>query len=328
MQKRFENLLSHYQSGDHDNCESQKKSISQAIENSEIGNFFHSDLNVLEELGIRGYFDMDSVKRIDSILEFHEYEIRNRLAEFVNRRVELLENVRQLAAYLKFLGVKQEEANTYQIILSLPNQYQGLDELERFIKDAKLLLQELNSHVKESQPLKIVSVNNGSIELSIVVDLPLVEQFLVIMFCLNQIRKLLLEYSNLKVIHKRYKGGRKEQADEIALSQLNEDVEQALAEAIDVLPVKSKEARTRINQLIGMFGEHTRNGVIVEVKTPIIKEPDTPTDEGDKASLRKSSEVLKQIEIKKKVDIQSRQLYLSQKEEIHLRLHNPKEKSE
>ena len=176
MQNLFQEVLSleKNQSSDPDNLRTRKESISQAIENSEISNFVHSDLNILEGIGIRGYFDIDSVKKLEDMLKSPGYEAQNQLIEFVNERAELVNKIAQLQSSLEALEVEEEQTETYQIVLSLPEQYQDLSKLEKLLKDIRFLLQELNSKDKDSRPFKIVSVNNGSIEFFIEVGPELV----------------------------------------------------------------------------------------------------------------------------------------------------------
>ena len=165
LQNCFDNIFSQYTSNNPDALKAQKDIISEAIENSEINNFVNSDLRILQGIGIRGYFDLESIENLESMLRAPGYEVQNQLNEFVSKRTQLVQLIRQLKSSLEVLEVKEEQTHEiYQIVLSLPGKYRDLNELENFLGDIKAVLQELNSKAKGASPPKIISVNNGSIE--------------------------------------------------------------------------------------------------------------------------------------------------------------------
>ena len=326
MQHLFQEILSFYQSNDPDNLRARKESISQAIENSEIGNFAHSDLNILEGIGIRGYFDIDSVKKLEDMLKSPGYEAQNQLIEFVNERAELVNKIIQLQSSLKALEVEEEQIETYQIVLSLPEQYQDLGELEKFLKDIGLLLQELNSKDENSKPLKIVSVNNGSIEIFVQVGQELVGWFSDIVDCILKIYGAIQAYEKGKTYYYRnLTKKRREKVDKIAQEDLEEKKKQEIDKLIKQLPVETAEDETRIKPFVDNLIKHIENGVHAEVRTPKIKEPEEISDEDDDETRKQKEEALKQIEIKRAIDDKNKQLFLAQKEGIYLQLPNPEE---
>lgn len=328
MQNLFQEVLSFYQSRDPDNLRTRKESISQAIEDSEIGNFVHSDLNILEGIGIRGYFDIDSVKRLENILESPGYEAENQLIEFINKRAELVNKIRQLQSSLEVLEVEEEQRETYQIVLSLPEQYQDLNKLEKLLKDIRFLLQELNSKDKDSKPFKIASVNNGSIEFFIGVGPELVGWFSDIVGGILKVCGLIQAYEKGKTYYKDYAKKRKEEADKIAQEHLEEKKKQIIDELIKQLPVKTPEERTRIKRFIVNMVKHLENGVYAEIKTPKIEEPDEISDEDDDNTKKQKREILKQVKVKKAIDDKNKQLFLAQREGMYLQLPNPEENNE
>lgn len=323
MQNLFQEVLSSYQSSDPDNLRTRKESISQAIENSEISNFVHSDLNILEGIGIRGYFDIDSVKKLEDMLKSPGYEAQNQLIEFVNERAELVNKIAQLQSSLEALEVEEEQTETYQIVLSLPEQYQDLSKLEKFLKDIRFLLQELNSKDKDSRPFKIVSVNNGSIEFFIEIGPELVGWFSDIVEGILKVCGIIQAYEKGKTHYKGYTKKRRERADEIAQEDLEEKKKQIVDELIEQLPVKTPEEKTRIRRLVGNLVKHLENGVHTEIKTPKIKEPDEISDEDDDDTRKQKEEVLKQIQRKRAIDDKNKQLFLAQREGVSLQLPNP-----
>ena len=325
MQNLFQEVLSFYQSRDPDNLRTRKESISKAIENSEINNLVHSDLNILEGIGIRGYFDIDSVKRLENMLESPGYEAENKLIEFINEREELVNKIRQLQSSLKALEVEEEQTETYQIVLSLPEQYQDLSKLEKLLKDIRFLLQELNSKDKDSKPFKIVSVNNGSIEFFIGVEPELLGWFSDIVGGILKVCGLIQAYEKGKTYYKDYTKKRREEADKIAQEHLEEKKKQIIDELVKQLPVETPEEKTKIKQFVVNMVKHLENGVYAEIKTPKIEEPDEILDEDDENTKKRKEEVLKQIEIKRAIDDKNKQLFLAQREGVYLQLPNPEE---
>ena len=325
MQDLFQEVLSFYQSNDPDNLRTRKESISQAIENSEISNFVHSDLNILEGIGIRGYFDIDSVKKLEDMLKSPGYEAQNQLIEFVSERAELVNKIVQLQSSLEALEVEEEQTETYQIVLSLPEQYQDLSELEKFLKDIKFLLQELNSKDKDSRPFKIVSVNNGSIEFFIEVAPELVGWFSDIVEGILKVCGGIQAYEKGKTHYKDYTKKRRERVDKIAQEDLEEKKKQIIDKLIQQLPVETPEEKTRIKRFVGNLVKHLENGVHAEIKTPKIKEPDEISDEDDDDSRKQKQEVLKQIQMKRAIDDKNKQLFLAQRDGVSLQLPNPEE---
>ena len=153
LQDHFQNLLSYYTSNNPDALREQQEAIIEAIEFSEINNFVNSDLRILEGIGIRRYFDLELIEELEDILTAPGYEAQNRLGEFINERAQLLTSIRQLKSSLEALEVEEEQTQeVYQFVLSLPGKYQDLNELEKFLKNIKVILQELNSKVKGTPP--------------------------------------------------------------------------------------------------------------------------------------------------------------------------------
>ena len=328
MQSLFQDVLSFYQSNDPDNLKTRKESISQAIESSEISNFVHSDLNILEGIGIRGYFDIDSVKKLEDMLKSPGYEAQNQLIEFVNERAELVNKIAQLQSSLEALEVEEEQTETYQIVLSLPEQYQDLSELEKFLKDIKLLLQELNSKDENSKPFKIASVNNGSIEIFVGVGQELVVWFSDVVGHLLKVYGAIRMYKEGKVYYEDFAKKRREGMDEIAQKELEEKKKQIMDEMIEQLPVETSEEKTRMERLVVKLVKHLENGVHTEIKTPKIEKPDEISDEDDEDTRKQKEEVLKRIETKRAVDDKNKQLFLAQKGRMYLQLPNPEENNE
>lgn len=324
MQNLFQDVLSFYQSRDPDNLRTRKESISQAIEASEIDNFVHSDLNILEGIGIRGYFDIDSVKRLETILESPGYEAENQLIEFINKRAELVNKIRQLQSSLEALEVEEEQTETHQIVLSLPEQYQDLSKLEKLLKDIRFLLQELTSKDKDSKPFKIASVNNGSIEFFIGVGPELASWFSDIVGGILKVCGLIQAYEKGKTYYKDYTKKRKEEADKIAQEHLEEKKKQIIDELIEQLPAKTSEEKTRMKRLVVNMVKHLENGIYAQIKTPKIEEPDEISDEDDDNTKKQRKEVLRQIKVKRAIDDKNKQLFLAQREGIDLQLPNPK----
>lgn len=328
MQSLFQDILSFYQSNDPENLRTQKESIYQAIENSEISNFAHSDLNILEGINIRGYFDMGALERLETMLKSPAYEAQNQLIEFVNERAELVNKIIQLQSSLEALEVEEERTETYQIVLSLPEQYQDLNKLERFLKDIRLLLQELGSKDKDSKPFKIVSVNNGSIEIFIGVGQGLVVWFSDIVGSILQVYGMIQVYKEGKVYYEDFTKKRREAMDKIAQENLDEKKKQIIDELIEQLPVKTPEERSKIERFVVNLVKHLENGVYAEIKTPKIEEPDEISDQDDENTIKQKEEVLKQIERKRTIDDRNKRLFLAQKEGVRLQLPKPEENNE
>lgn len=328
MQNLFQEVLSFYQSSDPDNLRIREESISQAIENSEISNFVHSDLNILEGMGIRGYFDIDSVKKLEDMLESPGYEAQSQLIEFVNKRAELLDKITQLQSSLEALEVEEEQTETYQIVLSLPEEYQDLSKLEKFLREIRFLLQELNSKNKDSKPFKIVSVNNGSIEFFIKVGPELVGWFFEVIDHMLKVYGAIQIYEKGKVHYQDFVKERREKVDEIAQEDLEEKKKQIIDNLIEQLPIEAPEEKSRIEGLVINLVKHLENGVHAEIKTPKIEEPDEISDEDDKDTRKQKKEVLKQIKRKRAIDDKNKQLFLAQREGLYLQLPNPEENNE
>lgn len=328
LQGSFNNIFSFYTSNDPQSLENEKERISEVIEDSEINNFVNSDLRILEGIGVRGYFDLEAIEYLEEMLEAPGYEAQNRLNEFVNERAQLLASIRQLKSSLEALEVEEEQTHEiYQFVLSLPEKYGDLNELEKFLKNIKVILQELNSKVKGTPP-KIISVNNGSIELFIEVAPSLAEQLTKVLDYLLKIyatKKMFDEGRNWYVD---FAQKRKKDMDKITDEQLTEKQEEILAELLNELPADTEEDKTRLKKLIFEFVKHMENGVHAEVKTPEIEEPEEVSDEDDAATKRQKREEQKKFEQKKAIDALNKRLFLAQKEGLDLRLLNPKKEDE
>lgn len=315
IQNMFYDVFSYYQSNDPKNLKLRKEAIYQAIKTSEINNLVHSDLNILEGVGVRGYFDADSLEKLENILQSPRYEAQNELSAFVEKREDLLQKIAQLQVSLEALDVKAESNKTYQIVLSLPRQYQDLEELEEFFKDIGRLLRELNSKDDRATPFKIASVNNGSMEFFIFAEEILINSFSIITDYIVQLHVATLMYERGKAFYEKYKEDRRKQADEIALENLKETEEQIMNELIEQL-CEAPEEKTRIKPLIEKLVKHIQKGVHTEIKTPNIQEQDEISEQDDEVTIKK-------IEMKKIIDARNKQIALAQKQGIQLQLPVP-----
>ncbi len=329
LQRHFNEITSFYASNDPDSLKVAQETISQAIEHSEISNFVNSDLRMLGGIGIRGYFDLESIETLSKILESTGFAVPNQLGEFVATRERLVEKIRNLQALLQQLKVKEEQTKEiYQFVLSLPGKYQDLNELENFLKDIKTLLQELNSKDQNASPPRIVSVNNGSMDIFIEVVPLLAEQLgnvidhLLRMYAVTQI------FENVKDRYGNFKKSRKEEMDKNIDEELKEQKEEMLGELLEKLPVNTDEGKTRLKKLIGELTKHLENGVQAEIKTPEIEEPEEASDEDDAETQKRKKEELERFKRKKAIDDLNKQLFLAQKKGFKLGLLNPPEEDE
>lgn len=328
LQNSFSNIFSYYTSNDPQSLESEKERIPEVIENSEINNFVNSDLRILEGIGIRGYFDMESIENLEEMLKAPGYEAQNRLSEFVNERAQLLALIRQLKSSLDALEVEEEQTqDVYQFVLSLPGKYRDLNELEKFLKNIKVILQELNSKVKGTPP-KIISVNNGSIEFFIEVAPSLADQLTNVLDHLLKVYATKKMFDEGRIWYGDFAQKRKKEMDKITDEQLTEKQEEIFAELLNDLPTDTEEDKTRLKKLISEFVKHLENGVHAEIKTPEIEEPEEISDEDDAATKRQKREEQKRFEQKQAIDALNKKLYLAQKEGLVLRLLNPPQEDE
>lgn len=325
LQGMFENILSYYQSNDPENLDNQKVSLKSAIEESEINNFIQSDFSILEGLGIRGYFDTESLDYLEEMLISPGYTIQNKITDFVNKRAELLQHIRQLKSSVEAFGLHEETTQkTYQIALSLPTEYRDLGEMEKILKDTKTLLQEINSKFPESAPPKIVSVNNGSIELFIEVGKDLALHIYNIIGHIVTIYAFIKAYKDAQKGYDSYKLERKREMDKIAKEELEDRKKELLDDIVKELPLENEEERTRATSLIVVFiDKHIEKGVHLEIKPPILEEPERISD-NDSEEIKKQKQIaINAFEQKKLIDTKNKELFSAQKEGIRLELPNP-----
>ena len=314
LQRHFNEITSFYASNDPDSLKVAQETISQAIEHSEISNFVNSDLRMLGGIGIRGYFDLESIETLSKILESTGFAVPNQLGEFVATRERLVEKIRNLQALLQQLEVKEEQTKEiYQFVLSLPGKYQDLNELENFLKDIKTLLQELNSKDQNASPPRIASVNNGSMDIFIEVAPSLAIHLGNVLNYSLQIYDLIKMIADGKKWYGDFKKNRKEEIAKNADDEFNEKQEKILNELLGKLPAETEEEKTRLRQWIAELTKHIENGVRAEIKTPEIEEPEEASDEDDAETRKRKKEEIERFERKKTIDDLNKQLFLAQK---------------
>ena len=158
--------------------DSDKKELYRILEDTEINNFIHIDLKVLDFLDVRKYFSLEVKNELEKILRLEHYKVSDRLTSFVSDRKRNLNHIRQLKTSLTTFGIEEEVLkDKFQIIFSLPDYYKDLGSLEELIKDVKNFLNELNSKDEGSETFEISSVSNGSIDFFIECGKFLAENF-------------------------------------------------------------------------------------------------------------------------------------------------------
>ncbi len=323
IQTRLQIIESHYHNNDPRSLKTEKATMKELLEESEIGNFLHTDINILKGIGVGGYFDITMLDRLDEILNSPNYEARDDISKFVNKRRELLGHITQLRKTLQSIGVEEDESNTYQIVLSLSEQYQDFDKLEDFLKDTKNILQRLNSNYTDTKPIKISSVNNGSVELFIDVAEEVADLFSIIKESAINIYIAINLYERLKTKFEGFSQKRKEVMEKTAKEELEERKKQILNNLIEELSVNSFEAeyKTGIEALIKEWLPHLEDGVRLEVKTPRSETIEIETDHG-------TDIITKTSETKIAIDKRNRELFLLQQHELRLELPKPDNEEE
>lgn len=323
IQSMLDEILAHYQSKNPDDVDTQKALLEKTLQESELNNFLKSDLNILEGLGIRGYFDMESIQQVDKLLQGPEYRTESKLQEFINKRGELLQNIRNLKSSIDQLEIKEEKEyrQIYQIVFVLPSTYRNLGELEKFLKDTKNLLNRLNSAIKGSEPPKITSINNGSIEMFIESSKELAESLSTIIGYISKIYTAIRAYHDGKKVYESYSKTGKTKAENLAKQELDTKKESLIDDLINTLSLKTPEEKVATRKLFGLLVKHIENGTYIELKTPSLQKPEEISEKDDAKTKNRKQRAISDFKKKQHIDQINKELLQAQKTTgIHLEL--------
>lgn len=323
IQGRLQNIGSHYSNNDPEGLKAEKIAIEDLLRGSGIGNFLHTDINILKGIGVEGYFDITILDVLDEILSSPSYEAVNDLSEFISRRQELLNHLRQLQGTLQSIGVEEDKADTYQVVLSLSEQYQDFDKLGVFLNDTKNILQRLNSKYDDAKPVRVSAVNNGSVEFFIDVPPEVANLVSIIKESAIGVYIAIKSYEKLKAEVEKFSQKRKEIIGDAAKEELEERKKEILNTLIDKLSGSDFEAehKTGIETLLKKWLPHLEDGVRLEVKTPRIETKEIKTDSGTEIAIEPT-------ETKIAIDERNRKLFLAQPDELILELPKPDNEEE
>lgn len=326
LQGKISNIVSYFQNNNSEALNEAKLYISDSLSESIISTYVNSDLKILKELELIGYFDMSLENEIDEILSSQSHEILTKITALRDKRAQLLVKITALKKSFDDLGVEVFSVNEeeYHIIFALPQKYHNLENLSRATKDINQFLNALNQTLKDSK-YEIKSVDNGCIEFLISAIPELASRFVDVLETILTIKEaidLVVESKDkIEKIAKKNKKSINEQIDAELEDRKLEYIEALLKRisSSDKTNKLNSEQETSIRVLLKKMITYFEEGVYAEVKTPYMEKPDD-YDGDDKSKIKELERKLDLYQQKEKIDDINKKIFLAQKEGLSLML--------
>lgn len=304
FQGHLQNVVNFFNEGNMDGVTQEIKILEDLMHKSSLIEYPASDYKALKEMKIDSFFGPSFLGKLDQILSSRTNEVGKKLETFKNERQDSLTFIEEIKKSLQHFEIFKPytlEDDNYEIGLTLPDEYRDPDKFNTAFNDVKNLIVNVADATDKSKKIKINSVSNGCIEMFMGVDVSLAMVFFNVINTIVAIYELIKMSYEISGHIENYTDENKEKIEEIRNSEKTRQTEELIDKLMDDLKVK-KAAKTTIRLHFLSVLEHAEKGVNLEIRTPELKEPDPPADDGNE-EIKKEYEQKKQLyNLKKEID--------------------------
>jgi len=319
LQSQFQTILTHYNSGDTASLKSIESQLKENIDISLQGNFVATDYKILRSLGADTYFGRNSLVTLDAILKSRSDEVVPKLTAFTQERAQMIANMTGAKSALGTLNLKAVELseNDYEIGFAFPEEYSDLGKLEDVLQDVKNFLNALASGLQDPQALVVTSVDNGCIEVFIKATEKLALHFEVVLEHTLKIYEAIRAFVDLKKGYQHLKDGRKATVEKVVKEQLNDDRNKIVDDLIRSLKIEGTEEQHRVKHLFKTLLDHLEKGVVAEVRTPALKQPEQIAEDATEPAKESYKRKLDKYKAKVAIDNRNREMFILQQNNFY-----------
>jgi hypothetical protein len=201
----------------------------------------------------------------------------------------------------------------YEIGFALPENYQTVQKVEKFLGDVRLLLSQLAANGNTAEEFKISYVNNGTIQFYIEAGQVLAQHFDIILDYALKIYAGVEMVSKVKGQIDKFAAKRKTEVAKLMEEEQKEQAKRYEEEMFLQLEITHEADKTATKLIFRKFLKHLESGVAAEVRTPNLPLPPEPAEADEKPKRMELAQRKKSFLANEEINNRNKEIYMLQK---------------